>query len=269
MSMTPQKELELDTFWFLRMIESDLIDHPEKNEVNFPFKKLKIRFSETEEAPSYNRQKVIIKNLEKQKVLEFKTKGVYTYSTAPKLSVFNVPSYDASSGMSIEKQDFLIINRKKFEEIYPKFKTKVNKYEMIRSPLEEDSEKGITISKTIKNKYKDIETDFRDKKGWLQFEKGKKWIDLGGYNTRTYGLVKYILSPNSKSKKINDIFEYLRILKDNKNEELKKETPRAYQLKKEIIKKTVAELQKEQFLKGHINKPIFDDNNKTAIIILK
>jgi hypothetical protein len=50
---------------------------------------------------------------------------------------------------------------------------------------------------------------------------------------------------------------------------LKKDTPRSYQIKKEIIEQVVDELQKKEFLKGHINNLIFNDNNKTATVEFK
>ncbi len=134
---------------------------------------------------------------------------------------------------------------------------------------EEVLEDKIEISKSVTKKYKDIKLDLRDKRGYLQFEKGGEWIDIGGYNTRTCKMVRYILMPSSKSKKIVDIYEHIKILIDNKNEELQKDTTRSYQMKKEIIEQVVDELQKEEFLKGHINKPIFDDYNKEATIEFK
>jgi len=150
---------------------------------------------------------------------------------------------------------------KELEELKKQRESDNNKYEN-----SESEEQSIKISKIIIKKYKDIKLEPRDKKGWLQLKKGGKWIDLGGYNTRTYKMVNYILMPSSKSKMVADVFEYIKIKKDDKNEDLQKETPRAYQLKKKIIEETVDVLQKEEYLKGNIKKPKFDDKTKTVTI---
>ena len=134
---------------------------------------------------------------------------------------------------------------------------------------EEEQEDKIEISKSVTKKYKDIKLDPRGNRGYLQFEKGGEWIDIGGYHTRTYKMVKYILAPSSKSKLVVDIFEHIKISSDDKNEGLQKDTPRSYQIKKEIIEQVIDELQKKEFLKGHINKPIFNDNSKIATIEFK
>ena len=70
----------------------------------------------------------------------------------------------------------------------------------------------------------------------------------------------------SKSKKVIYIFEQIKISKDKKNDGLEDNKPQSYSLKKRIIENCVDELQKAKFLKGYIRGPIFDDNNRTAII---
>ena len=130
----------------------------------------------------------------------------------------------------------------------------------------QDNNEEIQISKTVTKKYKDMKFEFRKKRGMFRLNKSSKWIDLGGSNTRTCKMAEYILSPSSKSKLIDDIYEYIKIPKDLKNEELQKNTSRSHQLKKEIIEKAVDELQKEEFLKGHVSQPVFGEGGQTAII---
>ena len=143
---------------------------------------------------------------------------------------------------------------------------KINGEDSIKA-IQEDEE--IQISKNVTKKYNEMKFEFKNKRGQLKFNKSSKWIDLGGYNTRTFKMAKYILSPSSKSTQICDIFEYIKIPKDDKNEELKQNNTRSLQLKKEIIEKTVDELQKSEFLKGHVGQLAFDDVKKTAIIEFK
>lgn len=149
----------------------------------------------------------------------------------------------------------------------------IKKEEMIRTPEKtienEELEEKIKISKTLKKIYPDLELKLKNGKGLLQLKKGGKSINVGGYNTRTYKLVRYILLPTSKSKNVADVYEHIKILKDDKNKELQSNTPRAYQIKKEIIEKYIGELQKEKFLKSHICKPIFDDKKKEVIFKFK
>lgn len=128
---------------------------------------------------------------------------------------------------------------------------------------------NIKISKIAKELYKDIKFELKDGRGKLRLRKGEKWIDIGNYKTRTYKLTKYILGSSSKSKKIIDIFEYVKIKEDDNNEDLKNENPRSYGMKKEIIKRAVDELQREKYLKGHVSNLVFDDKKNTATIKLK
>src|SRR3989338_10117525 len=86
MRTIPQKEFEYDTLWLLRMIESELIDNPKNNRINFPFNNPKVMFSETGEAPSADRQRAVINYLENKKVLKLKTNPrhvVYMLSSPP------------------------------------------------------------------------------------------------------------------------------------------------------------------------------------------
>lgn len=135
--------------------------------------------------------------------------------------------------------------------------------------FQHEDEDEIKISESVTKLYKDFKFEARDKKGRVKFKKNGKWVDLGGYNTRTYKLAKYIFMPSSKSILVDDVFEYIKIPKDDNNEELQKNTPRAYQLKREKIQQGVDELQKAKFLKGHLNKPVFNDKDKKVIIKIK
>ena len=75
--------------------------------------------------------------------------------------------------------------------------------------IQDDEE--IKVPKIITNKYKDLKFENKEKKGRLKFTKSSKWIDLGGYNTRTFKMTQYLLKPSSKSKLIDDVFEYIKI----------------------------------------------------------
>jgi len=140
------------------------------------------------------------------------------------------------------------------------------------TPIKDDNlgiQTKIKIAKKIKDKYKNINFKFEEGKGFLQLNKGLEWILLGGSSTRTCKLVKYILEPTSKSKKVEDVFDNIRIPKDNKIKELSENITQSYQAKKKIIKNTVIELQKEKFLKGHIGKASFVDEDKTVTFHFK
>ena len=130
-------------------------------------------------------------------------------------------------------------------------------------------EQEIEISSIAKNKYKNLKLILDGGKGYIQFGKGEERIDLGGFNTRTYRMAKYILMPTSKSKKVIDVYEHIKIASDEKKEGLKGNTTRSYQLKKEVIEGAVAELQKDKFLKGHVTIPKFDDREKIVTIGFK
>ena len=149
-----------------------------------------------------------------------------------------------------------LLDKKEKETIKPK-----------NDQLDPDDEpkKEPIISDIIKKKFKDIKFDSKGGKGRLQLTKGGEWIDVGGYKTRTYNLIKYILQPSSKSKLVIDVYECIRIKKDSNRSDLQDDTSRTYDLKKEIIENTVDELQKSKFLGGHIRKPIFNDEKKTVI----
>lgn len=132
-----------------------------------------------------------------------------------------------------------------------------------------DIEQEIEISNTVKNKYKGIKMKRKKGKGSIQFEKGGRWINLGSYNTRTYKMAEYILMPTSKSKKVIDVYEHIKLPKDNKITELGKSTLRSYELKKEIIKKAFFELQKDKYLKGHISKLKFSEEERAVTFDFK
>lgn len=125
------------------------------------------------------------------------------------------------------------------------------------------------ISETVKNKYKEIEFVYKNDKGMLRFSKKEKWIDVGGSNTRTCRMVRYIVGLTHKSHLVVDVFRTISIEKDDKNSDLKKNTPRSYALKKDVISSTVTELQKAKFLAGHIMSPVYDDKKKTVVIKFK
>lgn len=134
---------------------------------------------------------------------------------------------------------------------------------------DEDEDEKVKVSTHITKIYKDFVFEARNKRGRVKFKKDGKWIDLGGYHTRTYKLAKYIFSPSSKSTLVDDVFESIRIKTDDKIEDFQKNTPRAYQLKKEKIQQSVDELQKDGFLRGHLNQPVFDDQKKKVVINIK
>jgi len=123
------------------------------------------------------------------------------------------------------------------------------------------------ISKIAKNLYKDIKFETKNERGRLQLTKNGKWIYLGGPETRTYKLVKCVLE-SGKSKKVTDVFERIRIKKDNRNEDLKDED-RSYGIKKEIIKRAVDDLQRGKYLKGRLGHLTFNDKKGTVTINLK
>ena len=154
--------------------------------------------------------------------------------------------------------------QKELKSSTPKRKTK--KELKAEEEVEEIIEK---ISTTIRKKYPDIELKLNNGKGSLQLKKGGVLKNMGGYNTRTYQMTKYILAPSSKSKKVKDVFEAIRINRDVKRLELREETMRAYWVRKEIILASIVELQKDKFLKGHLLEPTFNDKNKTVAIIFK
>ncbi len=147
----------------------------------------------------------------------------------------------------------------------PKWKV-LEKVEAVKIKQEKIMFKISGIARKI---YPDIELKPRDGKGWLQLKKGEKMINMGSYETRTYKMIKYILAPTSKSKKIIDVFEEIRIKNDKKNQDLSENTPRSHQRKKEIILQSIIELQKEKYLKGRVLKPIFDDTDKTVKIVFQ
>jgi hypothetical protein len=131
------------------------------------------------------------------------------------------------------------------------------------------TEKEIILSKIsgiARRIYPDIELKLINSKGWLQLKKGENSINMGGYGTRTYKMITYILAPSNKSKKVSDVFEAIRIKKDRDKPDLFVDTPRAHQMKKEIILQSIIELQKEKYIKGHVRKPTFNDTKKTVEI---
>ena len=132
-----------------------------------------------------------------------------------------------------------------------------------------DIEQKIEVSNVVKKSYKDIEFVHLRGKGYIRFKKGKRLYKLGGYNTRTYKMAKYILEFTGKTKKVIDVFEYIKIPRDRNNHDLEENDPRSYQLKKEVIDNAVAELQKDRFIKGHVSNPVFNEREKTVTITFK
>lgn len=120
MNITPKEELEDNTLWFLRMIESEFIDSHDKNEIDFPFKNPRSDFSKTGKIPSEVRQRRVIADLEKEGVLEFKNKEIFQVSVlAGKAQENHIAHYNfLMENDNKHIQNYLIINKSKFEEVY-------------------------------------------------------------------------------------------------------------------------------------------------------
>ena len=138
MNITPKKEFEYDTLWFLRTIESNLINDLNSNKVEFPFTNPAGYFSKIGVIPSHDRQKAVINYLEKERVLKFE-KGTESIIMSPnpitlKEMLQGVPNtFPSRSNYKIEvkdKKDFLILNKKRFDEIYIKYQKLIEKQQL-------------------------------------------------------------------------------------------------------------------------------------------
>ncbi len=127
MKLTIEEEFQLDTLWFLTVIKSEKSDY-----IDFPFVNRKVHFSETGETPSFERQQKIINYLEKQKVLMRDKVTIISFNKEHRKKYgFDGPA------IKDEKDVVTIINRKKFEETYKKYKALKINTEKVADPINE------------------------------------------------------------------------------------------------------------------------------------
>jgi len=123
-------------------------------------------------------------------------------------------------------------------------------------------------TKSLKNKKIKAFIVIANQKGYIKLYKNAPKIIIGGIGTRKFKLIKVLIEPAeaiNAPKKIDGIFEHIKISKDNQNQLLEDYSTQSNEQLK-IIQNTIKEIQKIKKLQGKITFD-FSPNKKTLRIV--